>query len=244
MHVTHFDNALLSRADEPDVLLYIHVGTAHTRARRHNETFNGRAFYSYGASLLQKLRGRHSNVCKKYLLSSHAFLLTRTPQKENFSLPVNKMHLNTVSLLSYDPAGKKRTLAAGAKARARCAARKVEKHLSLGEGGAPLARAAERSSPPFTPKNSHRLGKCASIQLTRLDLWLVLKTPSHRKRPPSHHKESYKVTSLVLGSETRREGESTRSRREADEWKKSTSSAETFLTTERTQAKEQKFKHG
>lgn len=58
--VTHLHNPVLSSANEQNVLLYTGAAAAHTRARKQNAAFIGRAFYSYAASLLEELRSLRS----------------------------------------------------------------------------------------------------------------------------------------------------------------------------------------
>lgn len=63
---TQFSNALLSRAAEHDVLLYIKTAAGHSRGQKHSTACNGQAFHSCAASLLDELRFLQSAVCQKH----------------------------------------------------------------------------------------------------------------------------------------------------------------------------------
>lgn len=61
-----------------------HIGVAatHTRRRKRNATFIGRAFYFYGALFSQGLRNALSTACKMHPISFEEFLLSKTPQEK------------------------------------------------------------------------------------------------------------------------------------------------------------------
>lgn len=105
-----------------------------------------------------------------------------------------------MSLFPYDPADKKDTLAARAKACIQPVARPAKKHFSLGEGAVLSERAAERSPRPLTPTDFRRLGKHTSIWPSRIYLGLALRTSPHKKIHPSPPHEDCEVMTLVLGS--------------------------------------------
>lgn len=105
------------------------------------------------------------------------------------------------------------------------------------------ARAAERTFKISYPRHFRPLGKRASIQPTRFDLRLALRTSPHKKRHLKHPHEGYKVTTPGSGSGTAEEGSSPKSHRKTGGWRKSAFSAETPLTVERKKAREQKLKH-
>lgn len=75
--VTHLNDAILSKADKHDVLLYIETTAAHAQKWNQKSAFNGRALYSYVTVLLQSLRSMHSTECEKRPLSSDAFFAHR-----------------------------------------------------------------------------------------------------------------------------------------------------------------------
>lgn len=83
----------------------------------------------------------HSTGCKKYPLSCGDFVLAENLPAKTFSLPLKKLHLNTVGHFFSDPTDKKRASAARAIARAKPVARAVEKCFSLEEGVRSLVRA-------------------------------------------------------------------------------------------------------
>lgn len=216
--VAHLDSALLWRTDEYDVVLYIESAAAHTRSKKQNRHIGT-------ASLLQEPRSRHSVVCDGVPLSFDAFLLTKTLQTTTFQLPVKKMYFSTVSPFSCAPADKKKTLPARTKACAQRSVCAVRKHFSLEKEKVPPAQAAEKSLSPSTPCDFRRLGKCASIQVTRLDPRLALRTVPDKSRRPSHPHEDYQVTNTVLGCKTTSQRKSSESHRKARGWKKSAPSA-------------------
>lgn len=116
------------------------------------------------------------------------------------------LYLNAMSLFTYDPTDKNRTLAAHAMARAQRVSWAVRKYCSLAERGNTPVRAVDRSSSHSNRTDFCRLRKSASIKPTRLDPKQTLKTPPHRKRlrKPSH--EGYKVSTPVSGSRIARRG--------------------------------------
>lgn len=77
--VPHPDNALLPRADKHSVPLYFEAAPVHTRGRKQNGIFNGRAFCSYALSLLRALRSTHSTTCENHSLFLDVLLLTEIP---------------------------------------------------------------------------------------------------------------------------------------------------------------------
>lgn len=111
------DYALLSRANENDVLLYIQATSAHRRDRKQNATIDSNAFYPYAASLLQQLERMHSTACKKHPLNFNYFLVIEIPLTRTSSLLLKKLYLNTMAPSSYDPTYKIGTLAACVKSR-------------------------------------------------------------------------------------------------------------------------------
>lgn len=151
------------------------------RGRKRNGTFNGRAIYSYAASVLQELRSSDNTGCEKHELNFDAYPLSEIPQTKTFSLVMKKMYLNKMRIFLYETACKKMILAARGKARAQCTVRAVKKQFSLEERVAPPARVAGKIPPPFTPRRSRRLGKRASIRLSQLNLQLASKAPPLKK---------------------------------------------------------------
>lgn len=105
--VTDLENALFSRADEHNVLLYIKSAAAHTRDRKRKTIFKGRAVHLYAVIFLEQLRNRQSTACEKHSLSLEAFLLTAILQTKTFLLPVKKMYSNRMGLFFCDQEEKK-----------------------------------------------------------------------------------------------------------------------------------------
>lgn len=165
-------------------------------------------------------------------------MLTEALRTKISSLPVKGVYLNRMSIFFYDPADKKRILAACARARPQRVVRAVKKHLSLEEGLIPPAWAVERSPLSSTPRDPCRLRKRARILPTRLDLRLALRTLPYRKGRSIHLHGGYKAMPPVLTSEFTREGRSPRSRRGARGRKKSASSAVTFSIVERSKPRD------
>lgn len=132
-------------------------------------------------------------------MSFSGFMLSKTLQPKAFSLSVTKLFLNSKSLLSYDTADMKRTLAARAIVRAQRVTRGVSKQFSLGEEMVFPARAAETTPAHFSPTYFQRLQKRASIQPTRLDLGVALRTLSHMKRRRSCPHKGHRAVTLFSG---------------------------------------------
>lgn len=153
------------------------------------------------------------------------------------------MYLNTISPFSYDPADKKSTSAACAKASTQLAARAVGRQSGSGEGIVLLALVEKKSSPSFFPKNSRQLRKQGSIRSARFDLGLALRIPLYRMRRPRLPRERYKIVTPVLWSRLTKEGDSSRSQDGAGRRKKSASGAETLSAVKCMRAKKKKLKH-
>lgn len=105
---THLDEAILSSADEHDVLLYMQAAAAPTRCQKQNTTFNARAFCSYAVLLLHEgLRGMHSTSCKEHSTSFDNSLCKNILLIKTSSLPLKRVFLDTVIFFS-SPGGQKR----------------------------------------------------------------------------------------------------------------------------------------
>lgn len=185
----------------------------------------------------------NSTACETPLLSSDAFLHTKTLQMRTCSLLANKTYLNTVRLFSYDRAKKKETLLARVKARGQRVARAVKQHFSVKDEPFP-ARAANRRSLLFTLGDSRRLGTCASIQHTLFNLGLALRTSLHKKRLHCFSCKDYKIMISVSASGKARDGEAPKVLRGAGGWKKSAFSVKTLAVVERTRVKGRKLEQG
>lgn len=97
----------------------------------HNSSLNGRVLYWYAALLLLRLRHVHITVFKRHIFRLDAFVLTKIPQTEIFSLPMKETYLKNLSPFFYDPADKNGSVAARAKVRAQWAAREVKNLISI-----------------------------------------------------------------------------------------------------------------
>lgn len=117
-----------------------------------------------------------------------------------------------MSLFFYDPANKREPLETGVKARAPRVARAAKRHFILGKNMVPFAWAAQRSPSPSTLRESCRMGRRASIQLTRFDLGLAPRPSLYKNRRSRHPHKDYKIMSSILGSGTASEGYLSRSR--------------------------------
>lgn len=87
---TYFDTAVLSSAEEYDILLYIEDAAANTRDRKHIPPFFRHAFCCYAAYPSAKAQILHRFACEKRPSAFEKFLLTKTAQAESSSLPVKK----------------------------------------------------------------------------------------------------------------------------------------------------------
>lgn len=103
--VTRFKNARLSSTEEQDLLLCPEAAAAVTRDRKQNPFSQCTAFYSEGASFLQKLRKMLRDASEKHPLTFKKFVLTGIRQTKNFFLPVKK-YSSTKSLFLSDLADK------------------------------------------------------------------------------------------------------------------------------------------
>lgn len=104
--------------------------------------------------------------------------------------------------------------------------------------------AAELSPPSCTPKGFRELEKRVSIQITRLDLGMALRTLPQKTRSLSHSHQRYKVMNLILGSGTAKEREPAKSPCGDGGRKKSASNVETPPTARHLQARIQRLKYG
>lgn len=113
--VTYLDLPVLLNLKEHNVPLYIEAVVARTGEQKQIPRVNERAFYSYAASLLQKLKNLQCSACEKSPFTFDDLLLSETAERKTSSLQVLKMCLNTLIHLSYNVAGRKRLLTARAK---------------------------------------------------------------------------------------------------------------------------------
>lgn len=180
-------------------------------------------------------------MCEKHPLNFGELLRTKIPQTKISSLPVRKRNLNTASTVPYDPADEQRILAARVKGRAQRSLRAAQMHFSLGKEVVLSALAAEKRPPPSTLMDSSRLETRASIQASRLDLGLAFRAPPYRKRRPSNPHEDFNVVTSVLDLQPQGNLSELSRVVEGREWKRSTSTAETYPTMERTQARRPKL---
>lgn len=150
------------------------------------------------------------------------------------------MYLSTASLLLYDSADKKRTIAARANARAQRAVSAGKKHFSL-KKGCSLQRGRRLCHSTLT--DFRRLRKGASTRPSRLELGLTFRTLPHKKMAPTTLTKTKKSLALFQGPEPQ-EGEWLRSRCGKGGGEKSASSAKTNPTEECTQTRRLKLKHG
>lgn len=115
----------------------------------------------------------HSTGREKHPFSFSTFLLTKTPQVEKFSLTVKRMYLNIPKFFVYDPAYRKRTFAAAAKDRTQRFVHAGRKLYDLEEEMVPLSQAAGFRFRPYTPSDSHRVGKRSSTGRSWFDRGVV-----------------------------------------------------------------------
>lgn len=127
---TDFDRAVLSSAEEHDLLLFIEAAVAHIQGWKQSPPFYGRAFCFYAASLLQELETLHLLTCKRHPHTFDESVLIEIPQTKSCSLPVKKMYLNKLGLFSFDVASKQEVFAARTKALSHRVIRAETKHLA------------------------------------------------------------------------------------------------------------------
>lgn len=99
----------------------------------------------------------HNTACEKRPSVFDAFLPTRGAQTATLSLPVKKIHLNTMSLLSDDLTEKRHAFSACAQSGPKHAVLAIRKHCSLRKRAALFARGAEQASLTSIPTDSRRL---------------------------------------------------------------------------------------
>lgn len=90
---------------------------------------------------------------EKFPLSFDEFLLTETPLMKPFLLPVKKIYLNTVSLLSYDTEDENRALAAGSKFRTQRVVYADRKYFSPREEIMRFGAGSRKKSPTLRSKD-------------------------------------------------------------------------------------------
>lgn len=105
-------------------------------------------FCTFHATLaLQELRTTQSSACEKHPLTFGDFLFTEISRTRTIALPMEKIHLNTLTLFSHDPVIKKGTSAPGANARTQRISDSVRKHFCLEKVLVPPLQAAKRGLP-------------------------------------------------------------------------------------------------
>lgn len=226
------------------MLLYTEIAAAHVRDQNQIAKFPGYVFYWCAASLSQKVGNMKSTACGRNPFGLHKLLPVKSLQTKTSFLPVSKVYLNMMSLISSVPAKKIGTLAVHAKTRAQRAFHVVQKHSCLRKEGASLPESAERSPPHSNLKKSRRLEKPASSWPRSRGPALAPTTSPRTQKHPSHLSKRYKVMTLVLGDGDARDGYSATFRRGVRGWTSSASSAEKPATAERTQLKRLKLEHG
>lgn len=91
LRAAHLGSAVHSSAEKRSVPLYIEATASHTRDEQECLLLNGRAFCSFAAGFLRKLRTCLRSACEEHSLTFEEVLLTENLQTRSSSLSVKKM---------------------------------------------------------------------------------------------------------------------------------------------------------